>query len=274
MHFQLDTYFLLSGGPVLVGDILKYTIQLEFSATNNIAEYNGLVTCLRLAKDVSIWWLLIRGDSQLVAKEVQKEYDCNNEKIVEYLAEVRRMEKFFDGFEVWYVPWLDNHDVDVNHLVWIASSRAPTLPDVIIKRLYKPSVKHAEPAHEIIGQDLMVIDKVEQEPVYDWMHLIKMFIENQPLSDDNVEVECIARKSKQYHLIDDILFRWGVNDMMMKCISIEEGILLLKDIHNGICGSHSSWHSIIDKSLRHGFYWPSILGSSIFIEHIINPVQH
>jgi hypothetical protein len=53
----------------------------------------------------------------------------------------------------------------------------------------------------------MVIDKAEQEPVYDWMHLIKMFIENQPLSDDNVEVECIARKSKQYHLIDEILFR-------------------------------------------------------------------
>jgi hypothetical protein len=40
------------------------------------------------------------GDSQLIAKRVQKEYDCNNEKIAEYLAEVCRMEKFFDGFEV------------------------------------------------------------------------------------------------------------------------------------------------------------------------------
>jgi hypothetical protein len=29
-----------------------------------------------------------------------------------YLAKVRRMEKFFDGFEVWYVPHLDNHDAD------------------------------------------------------------------------------------------------------------------------------------------------------------------
>jgi hypothetical protein len=39
------------------------------------------------------------GDSQLVAKQVKKEYDCNNERMTEYLAEVR-MEKFFDGFEV------------------------------------------------------------------------------------------------------------------------------------------------------------------------------
>jgi hypothetical protein len=29
-----------------------------------------------------------------------------------YLAEVHRMEKFFDGFEVRYVPHLDNRDAD------------------------------------------------------------------------------------------------------------------------------------------------------------------
>jgi hypothetical protein len=49
-------------------DALKYAIQLEFPATNNIAEYEGLVNGLRLAKDLGIRWLLIRGDSQLVAK--------------------------------------------------------------------------------------------------------------------------------------------------------------------------------------------------------------
>jgi ribonuclease HI len=36
------------------GDILKYVIQLEFPATNNIAEYEGLVTSLWLAKDLDI----------------------------------------------------------------------------------------------------------------------------------------------------------------------------------------------------------------------------
>jgi hypothetical protein len=47
-----------------------------------------------------------------VAKQVQKEYNCNNDKMPDYLAEVRRMEKFFDGFEVRYVPHLDNWDAD------------------------------------------------------------------------------------------------------------------------------------------------------------------
>jgi ribonuclease HI len=44
-------------------DVLKYAIQLEFLATNNIAEYEGLVTDLWLAKDLGIQRLLIRGDS-------------------------------------------------------------------------------------------------------------------------------------------------------------------------------------------------------------------
>jgi ribonuclease HI len=45
------------------GDILKYAIQLEFSSTNNIIEYERPVTGLQLAKDLGIRWLLIRGDS-------------------------------------------------------------------------------------------------------------------------------------------------------------------------------------------------------------------
>jgi hypothetical protein len=47
-----------------------------------------------------------------VAKQVQKECDCNNDMMAEYLAEVHRMEKFFDAFEVWYVPRLENCDAD------------------------------------------------------------------------------------------------------------------------------------------------------------------
>jgi hypothetical protein len=148
------------------------------------------------------------------------------------------MKNFFNGFEVWYVRRLDNHDA--YHLAWIASSRTSTPPDDIIEKLSTPLIKTTEATNEAIKQDLMVIEEPEQELEYDWMHPIKMFLENQPPSNDNTEVERIMRKSKQYHRIDEILFRRGVNGMMMKCISREEGINLLRDNHSGICGSHSS----------------------------------
>jgi hypothetical protein len=80
--------------------------------------------------------------------------------MAEYLAEVRRMEKFFNMFEAWYVPRLDNHDAD--HLAWIASSRAPTPSDIIIEKLTKPSVRPAEEVIDAAKPYLMVIDKPKQ----------------------------------------------------------------------------------------------------------------
>jgi hypothetical protein len=77
------------------------------------------------------------------------------------------------------------------------------------------------------------------------MDPIRAYLDNRPPSNDNAEVERIACRSRMYHLIDGILYRQGANRMMMKCISREEDIQLLEDIHKGVCGSHSSWRSII-----------------------------
>jgi hypothetical protein len=90
------------------------------------------------------------------------------------------------------------------------------------------------------------------------MSLIRVYLDNQPPSDDNAEVERIARKSKMYHLIDGVLFHQGANEMMKKCISRGVGIELLEDVHRGVCGLHSSWRSIIGKAFRHRFYWPTV----------------
>jgi hypothetical protein len=126
----------------------------------------------------------------------------------------------------------------------------------------KPSVKAAETFKET---DLMIIDGAEQQSEIDWMSPIKAYLDNQLISDDNAEVERIARKSRMYHLIDGVLYRHGVNGMMMKCISKDEGSQLLRDIHSGVYGPHSSWRSIVGKAFRHGFYWPTTKDDTIEI---------
>jgi hypothetical protein len=88
--------------------------------------------------------------------------------------------------------------------------------------------------------ELLIIDEPVQQPVDNWMSLIRAYLDNQLPSDDNAKVERIARKSRMYHLVDGVLFHQGANEMMMKCISREEGIELLEDVHRGLCGSHSS----------------------------------
>jgi hypothetical protein len=125
-----------------------------------------------------------------------------------------------------------------------------------VERLFKPSVKPEESIDQA-ELELMIIDEPTQQPVDAWMSPIREYLDNQPPSDDNAEVERITRKSRMYHLIDGVLFRQGANGMMMKCISKEEDIELLEDVHRGVCGSHSFWRSIIGKAFKHKFYWPT-----------------
>ena len=75
MYF--DGAFSLQGagaGVLLVaptGEHLKYVIQMHFPremSTNNTAEYEGLLAGLRIAADLGVKKLIVRGDSQLVVR--------------------------------------------------------------------------------------------------------------------------------------------------------------------------------------------------------------
>ena len=85
-------------------DQLQYVIQFLFSATNNMAEYEGLLARLRATKSLGVCRLLARGDSQLVVNQVSKEYSTSDEIMAQYLGEVRKLEKHFKDFEVQHIP--------------------------------------------------------------------------------------------------------------------------------------------------------------------------
>jgi hypothetical protein len=46
-----------------------------------------------------------------------------------------------------------------------------------------------------------------------------------------------------------------VSRIFQKCIEPEEGIELLREIHQGECGHHASSRALVAKAFRHGFYW-------------------
>ena len=79
------------------GEHLKYVVQMHFpreEATNNTAEYEGLLAGLRIAIELGIRKLIIRGDSQLVVKQVNKDYQFP--LMQAYVEEVRKLEGHFD----------------------------------------------------------------------------------------------------------------------------------------------------------------------------------
>ena len=69
----------------------KYAARLEFKATNNIAEYEGLILGLNKANALGARTLLVKIDSQVIAGQVEKEYMARELE----LATVRALERRF-----------------------------------------------------------------------------------------------------------------------------------------------------------------------------------
>jgi ribonuclease HI len=76
------------------GDHVKYVVCLEFKATNNMAEYEALIFGLTVALSLGIRRLLMKGDSQLIIKQVRRECSCNEPRLAAYLlhVSVRKMD--------------------------------------------------------------------------------------------------------------------------------------------------------------------------------------
>jgi ribonuclease HI len=61
------------------------------TATNNVAEYNGLLAALRWAIDHGERDVLIRADSELVVKQMRGEYRVKNEALRSLSLEAARL---------------------------------------------------------------------------------------------------------------------------------------------------------------------------------------
>ena len=75
-----------------LGKHMRYMVRLHFPASNNMAEYEALLSGLRIAIELGIKRLDVRGDSQLIIDQVMKEANCHNEKMEAYCNAVRHLE--------------------------------------------------------------------------------------------------------------------------------------------------------------------------------------
>ena len=60
-------------------------VRLDFPTTNNEAEYETLVVGLDLAIAVGATSVVVYGDSQVVMKQVNGDYECKGERMKKYL---------------------------------------------------------------------------------------------------------------------------------------------------------------------------------------------
>ena len=73
-------------------------------ATNNQAEYEALVQALAVATDYDFDEVVVRGDSELIVKQVRGEYDTNDPELREYRVQVRELLAGFSEWSISHVP--------------------------------------------------------------------------------------------------------------------------------------------------------------------------
>ena len=95
-----------------LGVHMRYVIRLHFPASNNIMEYEALLSDLRIAIELGIKRLDVRGDSQLITDQVMKEATCHDEKLEAYCNAVCPLEDRFDGLELNHIVRKYNEEVD------------------------------------------------------------------------------------------------------------------------------------------------------------------
>ena len=117
-------------------------------ATNNATEYEGLLDGLRIAAELGIKKLAIRGDSQLVVRQFNKDYQYP--LMDAYVEEVRKLEEHFDGLQIEHVPRAENNVAD--HLSKCAAQKLPVEPGTFVLHLTQPPYPRQQcPEREEVG---------------------------------------------------------------------------------------------------------------------------
>ena len=102
------------------GEILKYGVRLKFPATNNEAEYEGILMELRLRKALGATNLLVQNDSKLVIGQIKGDYEAKEERMQKYVRLTKHLTQEFDKVEFTQIPRSQN--MMANEVSKLASS--------------------------------------------------------------------------------------------------------------------------------------------------------
>jgi ribonuclease HI len=237
-----------------LGEHMRYVVRLHFPASNNMAEYKALLCGLKIAIEIGIKRLDVRGDSQLMIDQVMKNASCHDDKMEVYCKAVRALEDKFYGIELNHVPRRYNEEAD--ELAKIASGRITVPPNVFARDIAQPSVAldphpsnraepsgassnpaGAEPMDEDPSNEAYVLSLLEgygasEAEVMDvepapsganWRDKYIAWMDRGELPSERSEAKRIARMAKSFALVDGELYKHAASSILQRCVPIPRG---------------------------------------------------
>ena len=86
------------------------------------------------------------------------------------------------------------------------------------------------------------------------MDPILLFLERDILPEEKAEAEKVRRKAPRFWLSEDKkLYKRSFSGPYLLCVHPESSELLLEELHEGICGSHTGGRSLSHQAITQGY---------------------
>jgi len=128
----------------------KFKFRFENFCSNNEAEYEALITGLEILLELGEKRVEIKGDSELVVKQLTKEYKCVKENLIMYFVVANALLKSFTHVEIQHIPRVEIQEA--NDLAQISSGYKVSKEK--LQELIK--IKHKRGSKEASSQKLSI----------------------------------------------------------------------------------------------------------------------
>ncbi|XP_026396381.1 uncharacterized protein LOC113291015 [Papaver somniferum] len=95
IFFDGSSYDTVGGDGVVFespqGELLSYLFKLDFPCSNNVAKYGALILGLRMAKELNIGSVEVKGDSKIVTNQVNGDLYVKESHLAPYREEAQRL---------------------------------------------------------------------------------------------------------------------------------------------------------------------------------------
>ncbi|GJY96952.1 reverse transcriptase domain-containing protein [Tanacetum coccineum] len=225
------------------GTEFTYALRFQFTTSNNEAEYETLIAGLRIAAQMGVSNVRVSVDSKLVATQVLGAYVTKEQNMIKYLEKVKSLVSGFASFSISQVPRSKNKKADA--LSKIASTSFAHLSKQILVEILKEKSIH----------EVEVATVVEEEGIT-WITPIIEYLKDGTLSGDRNEASKLRIKSRQYELLEGVLYKRSFLKSWLWCVGPLQADYVILEIHEESCSMHARPRSVVAKAMRLGYYWP------------------
>ncbi|KAG9458899.1 hypothetical protein H6P81_003407 [Aristolochia fimbriata] len=213
-------------------DLLLFSFVLTQNCSNNEAEYQAILLGLGMAVEMKLSQLNINDDSTLVIKKIIGEFEVKKLELVSFWRHAGELLAQIPEASLHYVPRSENGPADA--LAGIAASLAqfnerPSQVPICERWVIPPPAKEEteEEQTEEIEESLPI--SVSQNETKDWREPISNFLRHGTLPVDLRERVQIRRAAPKYVFINDVLYQRSYEGLLLRCLSKEEGLQVLKE---------------------------------------------